>query len=124
MRNNISGLNCAFTAVQGHGWACHVALVVKNLPPNAGDIRDTGSIPGLGRSPAGGQGNTLQYACLENPMDREPGGLQSMGSHRVRYDRSNLVHTQGHGWSLFRLFTDLTHSLAEDGHFGQHLLSK
>ena len=43
---------------------------VKNLLVNAGDIRDVGSIPGLGRSPGGGHGNSLQYSCLENPMDR------------------------------------------------------
>ena len=47
-----------------------VALVIKNLPANAGDVRDVGSIPGLGRSPAGGHGNPLQYSCLKNPMDR------------------------------------------------------
>ena len=46
-----------------------VALVVKNLPMQ-GDVRDTGSIPGLGRSPGGGHSNPLQYSCLENPMDR------------------------------------------------------
>ena len=51
--------------------ASQVALVVKNPPANAGDIRDLGSIPGLGRSPGGGNGNPLQYSCLENPMDRE-----------------------------------------------------
>ena len=44
--------------------------MVKNLPAKAGDIRDTGVIPGLGRSPGGGHGNPLQYSCLENPMDR------------------------------------------------------
>ena len=44
--------------------------MVKNPPANAGDIRDMGSIPGLGRSPGGGNGNPLQYSCLENPMDR------------------------------------------------------
>ena len=44
--------------------------MVKNLPANAGDIRDMGSIPGLGRSPGEGNGNPLQYSCLENPMDR------------------------------------------------------
>jgi len=49
-----------------------VALVVKNLPTNAGEVRDAGSIPGLGRSPGGGLGNPLQarYSCLENRMDR------------------------------------------------------
>ena len=48
-----------------------VALVVKNPPGNAGDYRDAGSIPGLGRSPGAEYGNPLQYSCLENPMDRE-----------------------------------------------------
>ena len=45
-------------------------LVIKNLPANAGVIRDSGLIPGLGRFPGGGHGNPLQYPCLENPMDR------------------------------------------------------
>ena len=44
--------------------------MVKNPPANAGDLRDTGSIPGLGRFPGGGNGNPLQYSCLENPMGR------------------------------------------------------
>ena len=44
--------------------------MAKNLPVNARDIRDAGSIPGLGRSPGGGHGNPLQCSCLENPMDR------------------------------------------------------
>ena len=44
--------------------------VVKNLPANAGDIGDSGLIPGLGRSPREGNGNPLQYSCLENSMDR------------------------------------------------------
>ena len=44
--------------------------MVKNQPANAGDIRDQGSIPGVGRCPGGGPGNPLQYSCLENPMDR------------------------------------------------------
>ena len=44
--------------------------MVKTPPANAGDIRDVGSIPGLGRSPGGGHGNLFQYSCLENPMDR------------------------------------------------------
>jgi len=63
-------------ALQGFSIPCktwrasQVALVVKNPPANAGDIRDTGSIPGLGRSPGGGHGNPLQYSCLENLMDR------------------------------------------------------
>ena len=50
--------------------ASQVALVVKNTPANAGDVRDTGSIPGSGRSPGVGNCNPLQYSCLENPLDR------------------------------------------------------
>ena len=61
-------------------WASQVALVVKNLPANVGDIRDTGSIRGLGRSPGGRRGNPLQYSCLENPMDR---GAWKAKDHRV-----------------------------------------
>ena len=50
--------------------ASQVALVVKNLPANAGDIRDEGSIPGSGRAPGEGNGNSLRYSCLGNPIDR------------------------------------------------------
>ena len=55
----------------GVGGASQVVVVEKNLPANAGDLRDVGLIPGSGRSPGGGNGNPLQYSCLENPMDRE-----------------------------------------------------
>ena len=55
-----------YTGIQ----ASQVVLVVKNPPANAGDIRDTGLIPGLGISPVVGHGNPLQYSCLENLMDR------------------------------------------------------
>ena len=69
--------------------ASQVVLVVKNPP--AGEVRDTGSIPGLGRSPGGGNGNSLQCSCLGNPMDRGAwqvtwGHKGSMGSQRVRHD--------------------------------------
>ena len=47
-----------------------MVLVVKNQPANAGDLRDAGLIPGLGKSPGRGHGNLLQYSCLEDPMDR------------------------------------------------------
>ena len=56
-----------------------VALVLRNLPANAGDARDSGLTPGLGR-PREGHGNLLQYSCLENPMDR--GACQAM-AHRL-----------------------------------------
>ena len=55
----------------------------KESACNAGDPC---LIPGLGRSPGGGNGYPLQYSWLENPMDRDPGGLQSMGSQRVGHD--------------------------------------
>ena len=57
--------------------------MVKNPPANAAD---RGSIPGSGRSSGGGNGNTLQYSCLGNSMDRGACRLQSMGSQRVKYD--------------------------------------
>ena len=64
-----------------HSWrAFHVELVVKSPPANARDVRDTGSIPGLGRSPGGGLGNLLQFSCLDNPMD---GGAWCALVHRV-----------------------------------------
>ena len=50
--------------------ASQVVLVVKNLPASAGDVRDTGSIPGSGRSSGGEHGNPLQYSCLENPPEQ------------------------------------------------------
>ena len=53
--------------------------VIKS-PSAVQETWDTGSIPGSGRSPGGGHGNPLQYSCLENPMDKKPGGPQSMGS--------------------------------------------
>ena len=59
---------------------------MQNMPEssvNAGDAEDLGLIPGLEKSPGGGNGNPLQYSCLDNPMDRGACGLQSMGSQRV-----------------------------------------
>ena len=64
--------------------------VVKNPPANAGGTGDTGSIPGSGRSPGGGNGNPVQYSCLaqrsRQARTEKPGGLQSMGSLIVRQD--------------------------------------
>ena len=60
--------------------------MVKNPPANAGDARDAGPIPGLGRSPGAGNSNPLQYSCLGDPCTEEPGGLQSTGSQRVGHD--------------------------------------
>ena len=58
----------------------------NNLPANAGDVRDAGSIPGRGRSPGGGNGTPLQYSCLGNPMDRETWWAMYIGLQRVGHD--------------------------------------
>ena len=58
-----------YMIIQNVTRASQVVLVVKN-PGNAGDVRDVGSIPGLGRFPGGGHSNSHQYSCLENPRDR------------------------------------------------------
>ena len=69
--------------------ASRVALVVKNLPANAGDIRDTGS----GRFSGEGHGNPSSILAWRIPWTEEPGGLQSLGSHGPRRDQCNLVCT-------------------------------
>ena len=66
--------------------ASQLALVVKNLPANTGNVRDMGSIPGLGRSPEGGSGNPLRILAWRIPRTEEPGRLQSIGSQRVGHD--------------------------------------
>ena len=59
-----------------------------------------GSIPGLGRSPGGGHGNSLQYSCLRNPWTEEPGGLQSMRSQSVRHDWATFTFTPTLEWCV------------------------
>ena len=68
--------------------ASPVALVVKNLLAHAGDIRDIGLIPGSGRFPGEGNGNLLQYSCLENPMD---GGAWCPWGHKES-DKTERLH--------------------------------
>ena len=68
-----------------------VVLAVKNLPANAGDIGDAGLIPGLRRSPGEGNGNPLQYSCLENPVDR---GAWCAIVHGVAKSQTRLKHLQ------------------------------
>ena len=79
-----------------------VALLVKNPLPNAADVRDTGLIPGSGRSPGGGHGNPLQYSCLENSMD---GGAWWATVHGLAKSRTQLsdfqfrpVHSRSRVW--------------------------
>ena len=69
------------------------SLEVKNLPANAGDVRDVGSVPGLGRSPGGGHGNPLQDSCLENPMER---GAWRATVHRVAQSQTLLKRLSTH----------------------------
>ena len=64
--------------------------MVKNPPATAGDVRDMGLIPRLGRSPGGGHNNILQYSCLENPMDRGTRQVQSIG--HTELDTTELTH--------------------------------
>ena len=70
-----------------------MVLVVKNAPANAGDIRDTDSLPGSGRSTAGGHDNTLQYSCLENPIDI---GVLWATVHRIAKSRTQLKQLSTH----------------------------
>ena len=64
-----------------------MTLVVRNLPANAGDVRDTGSISGLGRSPGGEHGNPLQYSCLE--IDRRAWATTVRGVAKSRTQLSD-----------------------------------
>ena len=75
--------------------------VVKNLPANEGDMRDTESIPRSGRSPRERNGNPLQYSCLENPMDRGAwlatvNGLQRVGHNGARARTHTHTYTRTH----------------------------
>ena len=94
-RTRLSDFNHSLT----HSWASQVALVVQNLPANAGDTRDTGSIPWWGRSLGGGHGNPCQYSCLENPMDR----------------RAWRATVHGHAESQTRLSTHTWHIFLSSG---------
>ena len=72
--------------------------VLKNLPANAGDSGDVGSIPGTGRSPGVGNGNPLQYSCLENSMDREAWWSIVHGGHKGSHV---TVHACKNGYHIF-----------------------
>ena len=67
--------------------ASQVELVVKYPPASAGDARDMGSIPWMGKTPGGGDGNSLQYSCLETPMDR---GAWQATVHSITKSRTQL----------------------------------
>ena len=86
--------------------ASQVALAVKNPPANVGDIRDTGLIPGLGRSPGEGNGNPLQYSRLENFMDR---GAWWATVHRVAKSQIRLKQPSMNNYTHIN-FSKLTNS--------------
>ena len=97
----------------GKEGASQVPRVVKNQPANAGNVRDPGSIPGSGRSPGEGNGNPLQYSCLENPMDRgawwatiqraakSQTGLKGLSAREGRGSGNECALTRFLGWGLF-----------------------
>ena len=98
--------SCCFNDMERTPWAIfsvikvgmrafQVALVVKNQPANAGDVRDTGSISVSGRSHGGGHGDSLQYSCLENHMDR--GAWQAV-AHRVSQSQTRLKQFSTHAY--------------------------
>ena len=69
-------------------WTSQVVLVVKNLPANTGEVSEVGLIPGSGQSPGGGNGNPLEYSCLENPIER---GFWQATVHGVRKSQSDMT---------------------------------
>ena len=83
-------------ALTGNSYGCSraswVVIVVKNSLASAGDIRDKGSIRGLGKSPGGGHGNSLQYSCLEKPMDKAAGWATVHGVTKTWTRQSSWAH--------------------------------
>ena len=101
-----SFLETPITSTKGAHRASQVALMVQNLPPNAGDVRDAVSIPGLGRCPGGGHGNPLQGSCLENLH-----GQRSLAGYRPHVHKESdttevTEHTGTHGAHV-ALYTNL-----------------
>ena len=81
--------------MMGPEGASQMALSVKNLPANAGETRNMGSIPGLGRSPEGGHGNPPQYSCLENPMTTGHRVAESDTTEMTWHDAQMMKDTSG-----------------------------
>ena len=84
---HLSNSLCLYTFL-----ASQVVLVVRNLPANAGDIRDVVSVPRSGRCPRGGHGNPLSILAWRVPWTEEPGELQTIELQRVRYDWNDLAY--------------------------------
>ena len=93
-RTGLCGFFLMFYKNYTHVWASQVALVVKNLPASAGDRRDVGSIPESGRSPEEGMKTHPSVLPWRVPWTEEPGGLQSIGSQRVRHNLTEHTHLE------------------------------
>ena len=74
-----------------------MALVAKNPPANAEDVRDVDTVPGSGRSPGGGRGNPLQYSCLGLPWAEKPSGLHGITKSQTRLKRPSTHACRGGG---------------------------
>ena len=97
-------------SVEGEG--SFEALVIKNPPASEGDMRDSGSIPGLGRSPGVGNSSPLKYSYLGNPWTEESRGLQSMRLQRVRHDWTR-AHTHTHTHTRFCQFNHVKNRIKQ-----------
>ena len=97
--NRESVKDITFNANHHLPWPSQVVPVVKNPPANAGDIRDKGLIPGLGRFPGGGHGNPLQNSCLENPIVR---GSWCVTVHSVAQSQTRLKWLSTHTLIIYQ----------------------
>ena len=95
------GLNWTDTSIKLKKRASQVAVVVKNLTANAGDIWDMGLIPGSGWSPGGGHATHSSIPAWKIPWTEEPGGLQSIASHRVGHDWNDLARAHTVAYQVF-----------------------
>ena len=95
-----------------------VALVVNNRPAHARDIEDASLIPGSGRPTGGGNGNPLQYSCLENPMDR---GLWQAAVHGVAQSLTGLKRLSTHAHTQLPVVLSLPHPLSKTEMSQRHL---
>ena len=92
------------------GIVLRASQVVKTLPASAADVRDVGSIPGLGKSPGGGHVSPLQFSCWRIPWTAEPGGLRSIEFQRVGSNWSSLACIVFKGCTCYMLFNLLSNS--------------